>query len=77
MPGSATMPEPVGPFVYVRFLGAAGKFRGGYSGPALRAWADRLLGWAEDGLPCFVYFNNDVVGHAPRDAVRLRDMVEG
>lgn len=75
MPGSATKPEPVGPFVYVRFHGATGKYRGGYPGQALRAWADRLLGWAEDGLPCFVYFNNDVGGHAPRDAVRLRQLV--
>jgi uncharacterized protein YecE (DUF72 family) len=75
MPGSATKPDPVGPFVYLRFHGAAGKYRGGYSGQALRAWADRLASWAEDGLRCHVYFNNDVGGHAPRDAVRLREML--
>jgi uncharacterized protein YecE (DUF72 family) len=76
MPGSATKPERVGPFVYVRFHGAAGKYRGGYPGQTLSAWARMLRAWADDGLRCFVYFNNDVGGHAPRDAVTLRDLVE-
>ena len=76
MPGSATTNVPLGPFVYVRFHGAAGKYRGGYPGQALSAWAKRLCEWADAGLDCFAYFNNDVGGHAPRDAVRLREMVE-
>jgi uncharacterized protein YecE (DUF72 family) len=75
MPGSATKPEPIGPFVYLRFHGAAGKYRGGYPGQALSAWARRLRGWADDGRACYVYFNNDVGGHAPRDAARLREML--
>jgi uncharacterized protein YecE (DUF72 family) len=75
MPGSATKPEPVGPFVYVRFHGASGKYRGGYSDDELRTWAGRLREWADDGRSCFAYFNNDVGGHAPRDAVRLRELI--
>ena len=35
-------------------------------------WADWLAARCEDGLPAFVYFNNDAGGHAPRDAARLR-----
>jgi uncharacterized protein YecE (DUF72 family) len=27
------------------------------------------------GKDCYVYFNNDSGGHAPRDAVRLLDLV--
>jgi uncharacterized protein YecE (DUF72 family) len=75
MPGSATRPEPIGPFVYVRFHGATAKYRGGYSPQQLRSWAERLAGWAEEGKPCFAYFNNDIGGHAPNDAGRLREMV--
>ena len=75
MPGSATKPDPIGPFVYVRFHGASGKYRGGYVGRALHAWSERLRGWAVDGRPCYVYFNNDIGGHAPEDARRLREMV--
>jgi len=28
------------------------------------------------GLDVFAYFNNDVGGHAPRDAMRLRNRVK-
>lgn len=66
----------VGPFVYVRFHGSAPGYGGGYSSQRLSAWARRLAGWAGEGTSCYAYFNNDVGGHAFRDAVRLRDMVE-
>jgi uncharacterized protein YecE (DUF72 family) len=75
MPGSATRPEPIGPFVYVRFHGSAGRYAGGYSSQKLSAWAGRIAGWADSGLPVWAYFNNDVDGHAVRDADRLRSMV--
>jgi uncharacterized protein YecE (DUF72 family) len=76
MPGSESPRERIGPFVYVRFHGAGQRYGGGYSGQALSAWADRLVAWAADGAACFAYFNNDLGGHAFRDAVRLREMVE-
>jgi len=75
MPGSATRPDPLGPFVYVRFHGATGKYRGGYSAQELSAWAARMAEWAEVGLPVYAYFNNDAAGHAVRDAGRLREMI--
>jgi uncharacterized protein YecE (DUF72 family) len=74
MPGSVTQPEPIGPFVYVRFHGASGRYRGGYPDDDLRTWARRLRTWAKERA-CFVYFNNDVGGHAPRDAAMLRNLV--
>jgi uncharacterized protein YecE (DUF72 family) len=76
MPGSETPLRRVGPFVYVRFHGSGAKYGGGYSGQALGAWADRLAGWASEGVACYAYFNNDIGGHAFRDATRLREMVE-
>ena len=39
------------------------------------AWAHWLAAGIGDGLSVFAYFNNDTGGHAPRDAVRLRDRV--
>ena len=75
MAGSETTPLPIGPFVYVRFHGAAIQYGGRYSGQRLSAWADRIVEWSGRGLPVWAYFNNDIGGHAPVDADRLREMV--
>jgi uncharacterized protein YecE (DUF72 family) len=75
MGGSATDPHPVGPFVYVRFHGSGERYGGRYPPQRLSAWADRICRWSEHGLRVWVYFNNDIGGHAFRDADRLRAMV--
>lgn len=75
MAGSASPVRPVGPFVYVRFHGAGATYGGRYSSQRLSAWADRIGDWAAAGLPVWTYFNNDIGGHAVRDADRLREMV--
>lgn len=75
MPGSETRPVPVGGMVYVRFHGAGERYGGAYPGQRLSAWADRIATWASAGLPVWAYFNNDLGGHAVRDADRLRAMV--
>jgi len=76
MQGSAPPIAPVGPFVYIRLHGAGTKYGGRYSSHRLSAWADRVVAWADSGLPVWAYFNNDAAGHAVRDASRLRAMVE-
>jgi uncharacterized protein YecE (DUF72 family) len=73
MAGSACAGPPVGPIVYLRFHGTAGRYQGGYPTQRLVAIAERLAGWARDGLACWVYFNNDPEAHAVRDALRLRE----
>lgn len=75
MPGSEWPATVIGPFVYVRFHGAGARYGGRYSAQRLRSWADRIAGWTGDGLTVWAYFNNDLGGHAPRDASRLREMV--
>ena len=75
MPASMPRPVPVGPFAYVRFHGEAGRYGGRYATDVLRTWAERLRGWAAAGVASWVYFNNDIGGHAPRDAHRLRELV--
>jgi len=77
MPGSATGRERVGPFVYVRFHGASSKYGGGYTKDRLRSWAKWLNAQRDAGADVFAYFNNDEGGHAPRDAVTLRRVLEG
>ena len=49
---------------------------GRYPDAVLDEWADWLATRAETGSPIYAYFNNDNGGHAPRDAVRLRDRIE-
>jgi uncharacterized protein YecE (DUF72 family) len=72
MQGSASGRLAVGPFVYVRFHGTS-KYNGRYPDDALDTWADWLGERTVEGKAVFAYFNNDTGGHAPRDAVRLRN----
>ena len=76
LPGSATGRERVGSFVYVRFHGADAKYGGSYSEERLRSWAEWLNAQRKDGCDVYAYFNNDIGGHAPRDAATLRRVLE-
>jgi uncharacterized protein YecE (DUF72 family) len=76
MSGSATGREQVGPFVYVRFHGAGGTYSGSYPAARLERWADWLGRRRAAGADVYAYFNNDVGGHAPRNAVTLRRYLE-
>jgi uncharacterized protein YecE (DUF72 family) len=66
-------PAHTGGFRYIRFHGATGKYRGRYGRPGLRKWARDLETYAGDA---YVYFNNDVHGHAVRDALDLLELLE-
>jgi len=48
----------------------------GYGKHALQPWADRVVAWHHDGLDVFVYFNNDMEGHAIKDAKTLISLVD-
>ena len=76
MAGSATEREQVGPFVYVRFHGASGTYSGSYSDGRLARWAEWLDARLAAGVDVYAYFNNDVGGHAPRNAMTLRRYLE-
>ena len=73
MAGSATGQMLVGPFVYLRFHGPQ-RYSGRYPDAALARWADWIAEKTLAGTPAYIYFNNDIGGHAPRDAVRLREL---
>ncbi len=62
-------------FAYVRLHGDKELYASGYGDAALRQWAARCRGWADDGLDVFAYFDNDSKGFAPHDAMRLIELL--
>lgn len=68
--------ERVGPCVYVRLHGAGGTCTGAYPEHRLEGWSDWLKEQQLAGAEVYAYFNNDIGGHAPRDAVTLRRLLE-
>ncbi|UYQ95442.1 DUF72 domain-containing protein [Chitinophaga horti] len=47
-------------FVYLRFHGPAGDYRGGYTPMQLEEYAASIRGWLREGKEVFVYFNNTI-----------------
>jgi uncharacterized protein YecE (DUF72 family) len=68
--------ERTASFAYARLHGASELYASRYDDELLAAWSQRLLAWADHGSDVFVYFDNDALGHAPHDALRLRELVE-
>jgi uncharacterized protein YecE (DUF72 family) len=62
------------PFVYLRFHGPAGDYRGGYGDAMLGNWALRIGQWLAAGKDVYVYFNN-TIGDALVNLTALREMV--
>jgi uncharacterized protein YecE (DUF72 family) len=75
MVGSAPPRVALGPFTYVRFHGSSAKYGGAYSTGQLSEWADWLAGQHGKGRDVYVYFNNDIGGHAPNDARTLIELI--
>jgi len=61
-------------FVYVRFHGLAA-YGAAYPPEALAPWRRFLEEQRAAGRDAYVYFNNDIGGHAPRDAARLTELL--
>jgi uncharacterized protein YecE (DUF72 family) len=68
MPASANWEETtIASFVYLRYHGPAGDYRGGYSQERLKLDAMRIKKWLAEGKEVYVYFNN-TIGSALPDA---------
>jgi uncharacterized protein YecE (DUF72 family) len=61
-------------FVYLRFHGELGDYRGGYSNDFLREHAASIREWLSEGLQVFAYFNN-TLGDAVHNAMTLTSYV--
>ncbi len=64
----------ISPTVYLRFHGTSGRYRGGYSHGQLSERTDWILGSGVTTV--YAFFNNDIEGHAVRDAVALRNLLQ-
>jgi len=62
-------------FIYLRLHGPTGAYHGKYSQPTLGRWARWIEGRAGKATDIYVYFNNDVGGHAITNARELRSML--
>jgi uncharacterized protein YecE (DUF72 family) len=62
-------------FTYIRFHGTTGKYAGNYPDYLLHDWAKQIQSWGERVSEVFAYFNNDVGGHAIRNARTLKAML--
>lgn len=58
---------------YLRFHGVG--YGGSYRRDKLRRWADWILETATAGHDVFAYFNNDIGGHAVRNALTLKELI--
>lgn len=62
--------------VYVRLHGRPQTYVSNYGERALRAWARRARRWRREGRDVHVYFDNDARGAAPRNALRLIELLD-
>jgi len=69
--------EDTSSFRYVRLHGDQELYASGYTDRALDEWAARCRAWAASGQDVFVYFDNDIKGFAPHDAMRLIALLGG
>ncbi len=73
-PAATPMMETSLPFVYLRFHGPGGSYRGSYESDVLAEYATYIKEWIADGKTVYSYFNN-TMGDAVSNLLTLRDMV--
>lgn len=61
-------------FVYLRFHGPAGDYRGGYTDSFLQQQAEIISGWRNEGKDVYVYFNN-TIGDAIKNVITLNRFI--
>ncbi|MEN3224905.1 DUF72 domain-containing protein [Mycolicibacterium porcinum] len=76
-PGLTCRPVATSELVYLRMHGPGEEsmYAGSYSDDELSAWAQRIRQWDRDDHRVVVYFNNDLGGHAVRNARKLKQLV--
>jgi uncharacterized protein YecE (DUF72 family) len=67
--------EVTASFVYIRLHGPDGAYQGSYTAAALHTWAERIAAWTRAGRDVYCYFDNDDRGFAPKNALRLRQIL--
>jgi uncharacterized protein YecE (DUF72 family) len=73
----ACVPRATADQVYIRMHGPepATMYTGSYTSEDLRWWAERIAKWDGEGRDVWMYFNNDLGGHAVRNALALKELM--
>ncbi|HIC80166.1 MAG TPA: DUF72 domain-containing protein [Kiloniellaceae bacterium] len=75
--GRRSPPAVTTDFVYLRLHGPREAYAGTYGPRRLGRLALQVDDWRRQGLDVFVFFDNDAQGHAPRDALWLKQRLGG
>ena len=62
--------------IYVRFHGPKELYASSYPDQMLKKFAGKFRKWKKEGHVVWAFFNNDIHGHAVRDAKRLMALVK-
>lgn len=68
--------KPIGKFVYLRFHGRKKLYTSNYSDSELEVWAKRMQEWKDKGHDIYAYFNNDALGNAHKNALKLKSLTQ-
>ncbi len=75
MPNSKTpMDQTATDFIYLRFHGPSGNYTGSYDEKTIKAYAQLIRQWQNEGKPTFIYFNN-TIGDAYNNALMLQKIL--
>ena len=68
--------EVTAAFTYIRLHGPTeSRYAGSYPTQTLTRWARRIEAWQKSLSDVYVYFNNDVGGHAVENAKKLEELI--
>jgi uncharacterized protein YecE (DUF72 family) len=75
--GLRCVPRATSDLFYIRMHGPPQEsiYAGSYPDDELETWADRVSEWNGEGRRVLVYFNNDLGGHAIRNACKLKELL--
>jgi len=59
-------------FTYIRLHGSRVLYSSEYTDDELVRWAQKIASWKRE---TFVYFDNTAAGHAPANALRLKELL--
>ena len=63
-------------FTYVRLHGPSERaYEGCYENGVLHKWAGRIRNWKKDLEAVYIYFDNDQLGYAAKNACFLKDLL--
>ncbi|WP_298626859.1 DUF72 domain-containing protein [uncultured Legionella sp.] len=65
-------------FIYMRMHGPnENAYQGAYEEETLSQYAQQFINWQKEGKAIYCYFDNDEKANAPKDALRLKEMILG